>query len=86
MRSKRVRLVTRTRTVPRSESRSRNVRESRSTDTTVPSYSRVLAEAAGAPTARAVAAIRATLESFFMVATLTGGQGKRLANQSSRFD
>ena len=48
-RSKRVLLVTLTRIVPRSESRSWNVRASRLTETTVPSYSRVAAVAAGTP-------------------------------------
>jgi hypothetical protein len=73
MRSKRVRLVTRTRTVPRSESRSLKVRESRSTDTTVPSNSRVWAEAAGALAASAAAAIRVTLRDLCMVRSLPGG-------------
>ena len=47
-RSKRVLDVIRIVTVPRSESRSRNVRSERLTETTVPSYSRVAAEAVGA--------------------------------------
>ena len=70
-RSKRVLLVTLIVTVPRSESRRRKVRLSRLTETTVPSYSRVAAEAAGTPAARVATATRAMLRSFFMTRKLT---------------
>src|SRR3954451_14387387 len=52
-RSKRVRLVTLMRFVPRSESLRRNVRASRWTDTTVPSNWRVVAAEAGTANAAA---------------------------------
>ena len=58
MRSKRVELRTLMRIVPRSESWRRNVRASRLTDTTVPSYSRVAAEATPVDIRRAEMRVR----------------------------
>ena len=101
IRSKRVRSLTRMRTVPRSLSRSRNVLLSRLTDTTVPSYSRAAAlEAAGAAAAGAAATAAVTRASGMMVrdkrmehlrwerrglAPLSRMPGKRTASARQRF-
>ena len=68
MRSKRVELRTLMRIVPRSESWRRNVRASRLTDTTVPSYSRVAAEATPVDIRRAEMMMRRKV--VFMAAML----------------
>ena len=70
MRSKRVERVTLMRIVPRSESWRRNVRASRLTDTTVPSYSRVAAEATPLESARAEMRTTRNVVVVFMAAML----------------
>ena len=57
------------------------MRLSRLTDTTVPSYSRVAALAAGAPAVSAAAAIRAVVRSFFMACNIDVRAGKRLPTE-----
>ena len=82
-RSKRVRLVTRIVTVPRSESRRRKVRASRLTDTTVPSNS--AAEAAGAGAVRVATAMAVAQSSLFMAVDIDvgAGNGRQVAGKAS---
>ena len=70
MRSKRVERVTLMRMVPRSESWRRKVRASRLTDITVPSYSRVAAEATPLESARAEISTTRNVIVVFMAAML----------------
>ena len=70
MRSKSVERVTLMRIVPRSESWRRNVRASRLTDTTVPSYCRVAAEATPLESARAEMRTTRNVVVVFMAAML----------------